>query len=229
MILITKNKEPKEWTEYRNTPGVDYQAIPELVQSLLKEQGYICAYCMRRIPQQDKLYKKDGKNYVLTQEDHRVEHVKCRELHDDLKLEYTNMVICCPGHIGTDDHCDRLKGAKDISFTPLDQQFINTIKYNSDGTIISTNELYNTEINDILNLNTKLLKVNRKAMLTQVIIQINGACKKGKCWDKKTLELYLKKYSEKHFEEDEEGVKEKYYSYCGIVTWFIQKKLRTLG
>ena len=22
---------------------------------------------------------------------------------------------------------------------------------------------------------------------------------------------------------------EKYYSYCGIVTWFIQKKLRTLG
>lgn len=135
---------------------------------------------MRRIPQQDKLYKKDGKNYVLTQENHRVEHVKCRELHDDLKLEYTNMVICCPGHIGTDDHCDRLKGAKDISFTPLDQQFINTIKYNSDGTIISTNELYNTEINDILNLNTKLLKVNRKAMLTQVITQINGACKKEK-------------------------------------------------
>ena len=41
MILITKNKEPKEWTEYRNTPGVDYQAIPELVQSLLKEQGYM--------------------------------------------------------------------------------------------------------------------------------------------------------------------------------------------
>lgn len=56
MILITKNKEPKEWTEYRNTPGVDYQAIPELIQSLLKEQGYICAYCMRRIPKQDKLY-----------------------------------------------------------------------------------------------------------------------------------------------------------------------------
>lgn len=49
-------------------------------------------------------------NYVLTQEDHRVEHMKCRELHDDLKLEYRNMVICCPGHIGEDDHCDRLKG-----------------------------------------------------------------------------------------------------------------------
>mgnify|MGYP006975028538 CR=1 FL=1 len=40
MILITKNKEPKEWTEYRNTPGVDYQAIPELVQSLIPQHYY---------------------------------------------------------------------------------------------------------------------------------------------------------------------------------------------
>ena len=80
MILINKNKEPKEWTEYRTTPGVDYQAIPELVDSLLKEQGYICAYCMRRIPQRDKLYDKDGISFSLTKEDHRVEHVKCREI-----------------------------------------------------------------------------------------------------------------------------------------------------
>lgn len=229
MILITKNKEPKEWTEYRNTPGVDYQAIPELVQSLLKEQGYICAYCMRRIPQKDKLYKKDGNNYVLTNEDHRVEHIKSRELHDDLKLEYRNMVICCPGHIGTENHCDRLKGAKDILFTPLDQQFIDTIKYNSDGTIISTNEVYNKEINEVLNLNTELLKKNRKAMLTEVISKLNVDCKKGKNWDKKTLERYLSKYSEKHPENDEEGVKEKYYPYCGIVSCFLQKKLRTLA
>ena len=229
MILITKNKEPKEWTEYRNTPGVDYQAIPELVQSLLKEQGYICAYCMRRIPQKDKLYKKDGDNYVLTNEDHRVEHIKSRELHSDLKLEYTNMVVCCPGHIGTEDHCDRLKGAKDVSFTPLSPQFIDTIKYNSDGTIISTNEVYNKEINDTLNLNTELLKKNRKAMLIEVITKINVNCKKGKNWDKKTLESYFSKYSEKYLENDEEGVKEKYYPYCGVVSWFLQKKLRTLG
>ncbi len=229
MILITKNKEPKEWTEYRNTPGVDYQAIPELVQSLLREQGYICAYCMRRIPQKDKLCKKDGNNYVLTNEDHRVEHIKSRELHDDLKLDYTNMVICCPGHIGTEDHCDRLKGAKDISFTPLDQQFIDTIKYNSDGTIISTNKVYNKEINEVLNLNTELLKKNRKAMLTEVISKLNVDCKKGKSWDKKILERYLSKYSEKHPENDEEGVKEKYYPYCGIVSCFLQKKLRTLA
>lgn len=229
MILITKNKEPREWTEYRNTPGVDYQAIPELVQSLLKEQGYICAYCMRRIPQRDKLYKKDGNSFVWTSENHRVEHIKSREQHDDLKLEYTNMVVCCPGHIGTEDHCDRLKGANDISFTPTSKQFIDTVKYKTDGTIFSIDEVYNEEMNKILNLNTDLLRRNRYSMLTEIITQINATCKKGKTWDKKTLEYYLRKYSERHSERDEEGVKEKYYAYCGIVIWYIQKKLRTLG
>ena len=35
-------------------------------------------------------------------------------------------------------------------------------------------------------------------------------------------------YSEKHSEKDEEGTKEKYYPYCGIIIWYLQKKLRTL-
>ena len=127
MILIQKKSEPKEWQEYRCTPGVDYQSIPELVDALLEEQGYICAYCMRRIPHKDRLYKKDGINYVLTDEDHRVEHIQSRENHDDKKLDYSNMVVCCPGHIGNEEHCDRLKGSKDILFTPLDANFIATL------------------------------------------------------------------------------------------------------
>ena len=162
MILIQKKSEPKEWQEYRCTPGVDYQSIPELVDALLEEQGYICAYCMRRIPHKDRLYKKDGINYVLTDEDHRVEHIQSRENHDDKKLDYSNMVICCPGHIGSEEHCDRLKGSKDISFTPLDANFIATLSYKMDGEIVSSNEQYNKEINEVLNLNTPILKENRK-------------------------------------------------------------------
>ena len=111
MILINKNQEPKEWTEYCSTPGVTYQSIPELVDALLKEQGYICAYCMRRIPTKDKI---EGK---LTSEDHRIEHIKCRENHEDLQLKYNNMLICCPGHIGEDEHCDRKKGNQERSMS----------------------------------------------------------------------------------------------------------------
>lgn len=53
MRKITKNTEPKAWTQYRLTPGAAFKPIPELVNSLLDEQGYICAYCERRIPCKD--------------------------------------------------------------------------------------------------------------------------------------------------------------------------------
>ena len=92
MILIKKNPEPRKWLEYRSTPGVDYQSIPELVDSLLEEQGYICAYCMRRIPSKDRLYKRDGKTFVHTNEDHRIEHILSRENHDDKKFEYGTLL-----------------------------------------------------------------------------------------------------------------------------------------
>ena len=69
MIQISKNREPQEWTRYKSTPGVVYSSIPELVKSLYQEQGYICAYCMRRIPCKDRI------GCELTKEDHRVEHI----------------------------------------------------------------------------------------------------------------------------------------------------------
>lgn len=135
MIKITKGKEPKEWTEYRATPGVDYQSIPELVESLLKEQGYICAYCIRSIPCKDK----------ISNEDHRVEHILSRDNHPNQKFVYSNMVLCCPGHIGNEDHCDRQKGGRDVTFNLFDASFIATLSYKSDGEIVSSNEQYNKE------------------------------------------------------------------------------------
>lgn len=224
MILIRKKTEPKEWLKYRSTPGVDYQSIPELVNSLLEEQGYVCAYCMRRIPCKDRLYRKDGTTYVLTDEDHRVEHMQSRENHEDKKLDYSNMVICCPGHIGNEDHCDRLKGSRDISFSPFDSSFIETLSYKTDGEIVSSNEQYNKEINEVLNLNTKILKENRKSTWEAVkkeLIARNG----GKPWNKSILSKYVEKYSSRH----ERNGKLKLIPYCGVVLFFLQKKLKQMA
>lgn len=224
MIKITKSKEPKEWTQYKNTPGVSYQPIPELVDALLKEQGYICAYCMRRIPNRDKLYKKDGIQYVLTNESHRVEHILSRYNHPDKQLHYDNMVICCPGHIGSDEHCDRLKGDSDISFSPLNESFIATLSYRKDGTIVSSNAQYNTEINDVLNLNTPLLKRNRRASW-EAVENILTKANDHRPWNKAILSQYIKKYSSKHCKDE----KMQYIPYCGIVVYFLNKKLNQLG
>ena len=223
MILIKKNPEPRAWLEYRSTPGVDYQSIPELVDSLLEEQGYICAYCMRRIPRKDRLYKRDGKTFVNTNEDHRIEHMQSRENHDDKKLDYSNMVICCPGHIGNEDHCDRLKGSKDISFSPLDSHFIATLSYKVDGEIVSSEDKYNNELNDVLNLNTPILKENRKNAWEAVKKELI-ALKGEKPWNKAILSKYIKKYSYK----TEKGGKLKLTPYCGVVLFFLQKKLKQL-
>ena len=178
MIKITKDKEPKAWTEYRNTDGADYKSIPELVESLSHEQGYICAYCMRRIPCKD----------VISNEDHRIEHILSREKHQDRKLDYNNMVICCPGHIGNEDHCDRLKKSKDISFSLFDENFIANLSYRTDGEIVSSNNLYNREINEVLNLNTSLLKANRKESWNSVVKELLKH-KGDKSWNKAILNI----------------------------------------
>ena len=214
MIKIVKDKEPKEWEEYRNTEGVDYQSIPELVDSLLKEQGYICAYCMRRIPYKDN----------ISNENHRVEHILSREKHPDKKLDYKNMVICCPGHIGEENHCDRLKGDRDISFNLFDENFIRTLSYKSDGKITSSNVTFDNEINEVLNLNTSLLKANRKEIGRVVTRELN-TLKGDKPWNKTILKKCLEKYSNKH----EKDGKMQFIPYCGIVIYNIQKKLRQMG
>lgn len=196
---------------------MSYQSTEDLVNSLLEEQGYICAYCMRRIPCRDRIYEKDGVNYTLTKEDHRVEHLLSREKHSDLQLQYANMVICCPGHIGSEEHCDRLKGSNDISFKPTDLTFIKTIQYTSRGRISSTNEKADKEINELLNLNTELLVKNRASALAQAIVEINKHSE-GK-WTKALIEKFIDRYCS----AQKDGKKKEF---CGIVVYMLQKKLR---
>ncbi|MBQ9641109.1 MAG: hypothetical protein IJV06_06075 [Bacteroidaceae bacterium] len=222
MILIKKGKAPAAWVEYSSTPGVDYQAIPELYDSLLKEQGYLCAYCMRRIPVRDRLdtdaFQVDKEERKWTKEDHRIEHFKPRELYPLLKLQYANMFVCCPGYIGGESHCDRRKGAMEMDLSPLRQEVINTISYKShDGTILSTNENWNRELNEVLNLNTPLLKLNRKSTLNGVISLLSANGKSQ--WSNNVMNSVLEKW--KSLDGDLQRKE-----YCGIVIWFLEKKIR---
>lgn len=92
------------------------------------------------------------------------------------------MVACCPGYLGGNDHCDRLKSSNEISFSPLDSSFIDTLYY-EDGKIKSTNDNYSKEIDEVLNLNDEALVKARKCMLAETITLINKAVDK-KVWTK---------------------------------------------
>ncbi len=206
MRKINKGAEPAEWLEYRLTPGVDYQAIPALRESLLKEQGYICAYCMRRIPHRDN----------NSNEDSRIDHMKSRSGHPDLKLDYRNMVICCPGAINNDFHCDKKKDEESITFDLFCDEFINTLSYqSSDGTIKSSNVAYDNEINKYLNLNNALLKQNRLQVLTAVINKLG----KKSPWAAADIKRLISEW-----DTMQDG---KFYAYNGIVLWYLKKKLKT--
>lgn len=205
MRKINKNREPKEWTRHRLTPGADYEAIPELRQSLLEEQGYLCAYCMRRIPVKD-----DNSN-----ETSRIEHILSREEHQDRKLDYSNMAICCPGAINFDFHCDKLKGKQDVTFDLYSDSFFTTLTYGSrKGNIKSSDSKYDQQINSTLILNNKLLMANRLFALNGVVSYLN---KYG--WTTANYNKLINIW-------DHKDAKGYYNEYCGIVVWFLKQKLK---
>lgn len=209
MILIKKTTEPASWTEHRLTEGAQYEATKDLRNALLRDQGYICAYCMRRIPVTDK----------GTGETTRIEHIYPQSgLSREEAMDFGNMVICCPGAMATtadgQTHCDRHKKETKISFSPLDANFISTISYGADGTIRSSVRKYSEEMDSVLNLNQSLLKLNRKAVWAK-IIEILGK----KDWKKADIEKVLKTYTSR----DKDG---KLKEYCGIAIYLITKRLR---
>ena len=55
MIEIKKEQEPSELITHRKTAYATYENMPvethqAVLNSLMHEQGFLCAYCMRRIP-----------------------------------------------------------------------------------------------------------------------------------------------------------------------------------
>lgn len=205
MRKIQKQSEPHEWTEYRLTPGAHYEASPALRQALLEEQGYLCAYCMRRIPVHD----------ANSNETTRIDHILSRRNHSELQLNYSNMVVCCPGAINTSFHCDKQKGENDVTFNLYDDHFFDTLSYSSkDGKLQSSDAESNRQINTLLNLNHALLKRNRLETLRGVIRMLD---RMG--WTVSTLRHQIDTWDNK----DQQGC---FKPYNGIVVWFLKKKMK---
>jgi hypothetical protein len=206
MIQINKGPEPRKWAEKRKTPGVTvYESIPELKDALLKEQGYICAFCMRRIPVKDKGETETSKNA----------HLLSRQNHPDQQLDFQNMVASCPGYFGEIAHCDKSQGSNDVTLPMFGPQLQISIRFGSyTGEIKSTNESWNREIQGLLNLNNPRLMTSRAQVLNGVRIVLEG-----KKWKKAKLQEILQQWKNL----DGKGERK---AYCGIVIWYLEKKLR---
>lgn len=212
MIYIRKNSEPTDWRLQRQTSGANFDATNKTVlrESLLQEQGYLCAYCMKRIRRT---------------KDIKIEHYHARNMQN--QFAYENLLAVCTGNSvpkGTDKHtdpkrftCDSMKRDRPLRINPQNLSDMKTIYYDNQGKIYSS--AYQEELDYILNLNDPFgyLVSNRKAAL-QPLIQKLSALRPGQ--DASALLQKWKKYC---YEKNVDG---EYPEYAGILRWFVDRQIR---
>lgn len=189
MIPIQKNAEPIGLTQLRQitinancSPDVAYNKLQnplkaEVRDSLVNEQGGLCAYCMCKIPRTD---VDPGITHII------VEHVTARNLPSGLNLgqglDYSNLVATCNGNRAShgkrklaDFTCDAHKG--NIEFkkvNPCKPESLTTILYTINGEIDATDSDVKFDLIDTLQLNcpTSPLITERKSALDSLIADI---------------------------------------------------------
>jgi uncharacterized protein (TIGR02646 family) len=202
MKQILKNpSEPVSLTKYRSKSSIynDYQPKDDLREQLVQEQGHICCYCMSRIAKEKMI----------------IEHFKPRDKYPNLQLDYQNILGSCLGEKGKPKHlhhCDLKKDNKEITLNPasLAVNCEELIQYSDNGKISSSMAKIDTELNDILNLNSQSLVDKRKGILTA----LENTLKNNSI----SLEQMLNNLKTKSDES-------KYQPYCQVGISYIQKKI----
>lgn len=231
MINITKRTEPSLLITYRAKEStgrkclrknaykdMDKKTRKQLKDYLLKEQGYICCYCMAEI----------------TFDDMRVEHWLDQSTNLNEQLTYNNLLAACHGNDKIDPnnkHCDAQKADKELKFNPSnkDHDMNRLIKYKlSSGQIYSEDIEFNEQIGNtekkenekdksVLNLNFVLLKNNRIGVWKGII---EGWKKlKGKSKDKSFFEKQIKSWTKNPSDSYQKP-------YSGVALFYLNQKLR---
>ncbi|SEW45997.1 TIGR02646 family protein [Chitinophaga sp. YR573] len=226
MKQVIKIAEPTSLLQHRAKKHSNFDNIPletkeELRQSLLSEQGHICCYCMKRIP--EKVEKEGRVSY-----DMKVEHFLCQDTHSELQLTYSNLHGACTGNEGKPKKlqtCDTKKANFELTVNPTSSRpnYEALFKYNPEGEISSIND--NSEIdrqlNDILNLNMQTLKDGRSEIYIEVQEKVRAESKRFKN-DKAGFIRQLEQERNKWLNR----VDNKYRPYCMVAVYYLGKKIR---
>lgn len=229
MLPIHKSPEnPLE--DFVRIPGATYNdaGIPKdkLKESLLKEQGYLCAYCMSRISEStmkvEHWYpqRSDTEGKELSAEEKEKERLS--------SIDYKNMLAVCMGNEGhpqKEQHCDTRKGNKHLLYNPSDPQDHNRLKiyYLRSGEIASEDTAFCEQLGSkeenkegVLNLNCPKLMNNRAAIINSVLKDLQNLPQKA---SKGKISSILKKWKEPN---SSGRLKE----YAGVAIYFLTKRLQ---
>ncbi len=191
MIEIIKIREPRRLEQYRQKPGATYSDMDkdpenkdlkkEVLENLMVEQGHLCAYCMRRIPEKRQLPQ--GVHPVT------IEHwyPQNPDSKEDIGqgLDYRNMFAVCAGNRGCGDKrnltCDAKRGNEPLKVNPCRPDTLRGISYKANGEIYSTDATVNEDLTKRLNLNCQAVSLpqSRKAALNGLLKDIKKQHAKG--------------------------------------------------
>ena len=222
MIAIKKGREPDKLLWYRQQTGASYEQMDQkikedLLTKLLEEQGHICAYCMRRIP--EKRHLPAGVASVT------IEHWYPRNPENDEDvgqgLNYRNMFAVCSGNRGCGNKegmtCDAYRGNRTIKVNPCDKDTLSGITYTSEGRIQSSDPDIDEDINKKLNLNCEGISLpeNRKQVLQALIDDVKRKCGTG------DISLYCQR---KLVQLRSSG--DPKMPFVGILIWWLEKHIQ---
>lgn len=159
MLWIKKSPAPSSFVHFIKTyKNQSFETLPpdikrDLKLSLLREQHYLCAYCMQKI----------------TYEKMKVEHFLPQSVYPEEILKYKNLFAVCSGNDYSEQTCDTSKGKQEIKINPRFREHIQTLAYSTDGTISSSKPDYDNDLETTLNLNDEQLVITRKMIRTATI------------------------------------------------------------
>jgi uncharacterized protein (TIGR02646 family) len=212
MRHIRKGQEPPGLLKYRQETGATYDdprnPKDEIREQLVREQGYLCCYCMKRITTDLRGMKIE---HWAPQGDPSASH---------LQLDWKNLLGACKGNEGArwqDQHCDTRKGNAHLTLNPTDPSCELHVRYLGDGTIKSDDQAIDADLNHTLNLNHACLTNNRKAVLDALV-----AAMRRKYSNKPWPEDALKREITALQQFNSEG---KLEEYCQVKIYWLRKRL----
>ncbi len=198
-----------------------------LRDALIKEQHGLCAYCMRKITNDNST---------------TIEHFRSLSTDVDKNgaLDYHNMLGVCDGgrKVGVKKEalcCDAAKGDSDITIDPLNKDIMSKIGYTKDGFIkvLDGNKDLENDVNMILHLNGERNAKGEfiRDSATQLVAGRKAAyeacVKYMQDQGKKYHGLRFANTLQKKIESLEKA--ETYDEYVGIKIYFLKKRLRASG
>ncbi len=204
------SNEPKTVQEKRATPGSTFDDLPkeQLREALLKEQGFICAYCMQRI-------KNTGKST-------KIEHWAPRK--KDNEKDYMNLLAVCKGNEGKlgAEHCDTLKKKQPITISPLHPNCEQLVKFDPGGQIYSEDKTIDDELKRILGLDKQHLVDERARLLDRVKEAIQKTAKSN-------ADAKIKKADLTNMLKEWQALKSgEFEPFCQVAIAYIYKKITRL-